>query len=847
MIKISIVTTVVFSNIYCTETYHQLQCEECLGVMCDEGRCLFSQSYTEGSSWDAIQVKDQFYCGGLDVLDAVEPKNRKYAINFMFGCMTKVNGLFLTQLADGIMGMSAHEATLTKQLWNWGTLEHNMFALCFRRELGTSKRGVPAGSMTLGGASTNLDSSPVVYAKNMAKSGWFTVYVKNIFVRAGGGQSAKSTPGTRTVRVGVDLASLNSGKGVIVDSGTTDTYLNKAVGPAFRRAWKMATGKPYSHFPTVLTDEELSRLPTILVQCHAYAAADPAVEDYDSIPGYVGSLDPTSPNDLLIAIPATSYMDYSPITKMYTSRLYLTESQGGVLGSNTMQGHNVVFDWRLGRIGFSESSCTYDKDDLPADLADDEGYPADCVVHEPILTTPCSETVEKSICDLHPTNVALLGVERWTALVESPGSSAGLQCKEVAGGSVGEAEGDKRKVECLGDGVCEEERPCQLTCSELERVSKVFATPMDNDRLGCGDSYWSACDSSCRQTRIHSMAYSDGLCHEEERQTRECNMGVCMRDSPCRIPYLLHAVLGFSGLRIRDWTYTADDIVSQALVRTAAQILGEKVFEEGDVNVVFSLPWYLDEDNPESALQYKSTKIHSAGVKVVIDISIVNRSYNKTSVELVEDEDPGTFENLFPNWTVHNGQIIRCSEKDLHSLAKTALHLKKNVLNAPNFMPMLLRKMKLIEAENRRRSAYFEPMYSNNTEKSSSRLIAAWSVPTGVDEDINYFGPHRPVWYILVRFLHIGTIVLMIAMLLWSVGGVWLSVPMRDICLRLRFRWRRQRYSPVSTVDREDEIENPDDNGAMMLELAVHSPDRYRNGPVFKRKGSQQSRNTAHT
>ena len=120
-------------------------------------------------------MKDRFYCGGIDVLDAVEPTDQKYAIDFMFGCMTKVNGLFLTQLADGIMGMSAHEATLTKQLWNKGVLEHNMFALCFRRELGTSKRGVPAGSMTLGGVSTNLDSSPLVYAKNMAKSGWFTV------------------------------------------------------------------------------------------------------------------------------------------------------------------------------------------------------------------------------------------------------------------------------------------------------------------------------------------------------------------------------------------------------------------------------------------------------------------------------------------------------------------------------------------------------------------------------------------------------------------------------------------------------------------------------------------------
>ena len=76
-----------------SETYHQLQCDECAGgVLCEKGRCHFSQAYTEGSSWDAIQVKDRFYCGGSDVLDSVDPFHQKYAIDFMFGCMTKMSG-----------------------------------------------------------------------------------------------------------------------------------------------------------------------------------------------------------------------------------------------------------------------------------------------------------------------------------------------------------------------------------------------------------------------------------------------------------------------------------------------------------------------------------------------------------------------------------------------------------------------------------------------------------------------------------------------------------------------------------------------------------------------------------
>jgi hypothetical protein len=131
-------------------------------------RCMIQQAYTEGSSWTAYQGQDIVYCGGgTDVMDAVDPTDVKYEIPFIFGCLQHNTGLFVTQLADGIMGMSAHELTLPKQLYNAGKIEYNMFAMCFRKELGTSKRGVTAGSMTLGGVSSALDTSPMVYAKNI--------------------------------------------------------------------------------------------------------------------------------------------------------------------------------------------------------------------------------------------------------------------------------------------------------------------------------------------------------------------------------------------------------------------------------------------------------------------------------------------------------------------------------------------------------------------------------------------------------------------------------------------------------------------------------------------------------
>jgi hypothetical protein len=64
------------------------------------------------------------------------------------------------------------ETTLVKQMYNQGKLEHNIFALCYRRELGSSKRGVSAGSMSLGGVSNSLDTSPMIFARNMASVGF---------------------------------------------------------------------------------------------------------------------------------------------------------------------------------------------------------------------------------------------------------------------------------------------------------------------------------------------------------------------------------------------------------------------------------------------------------------------------------------------------------------------------------------------------------------------------------------------------------------------------------------------------------------------------------------------------
>ncbi|KAL7566743.1 hypothetical protein ACA910_017792 [Epithemia clementina (nom. ined.)] len=831
-----------------SETYHQLQCDECTGgVVCEKGRCQFSQAYTEGSSWDAIQVKDRFYCGGSDVLDSVDPTHHQYAIDFMFGCMTKMSGLFLTQLADGIMGMSAHQATLPKQLWDKGLIEHNMFAMCFRRELGTSKRGVSAGSMTMGGVSTNLDTGPLVYAKNMARAGWFTVFLKNIFIRVGGGQSAKdSYPHRKVIRVRINPRTVNSGKGVIVDSGTTDTYLSKSAAPAFNKAWKEATGKAYSHSSVKLTDEELRNLPTVLVQCHAYVGGkDPAIDDYSSIPGYAGNLDSSAPEDLLIAIPATSYMDYSPTTKMYTSRLYFTETAGGVLGSNTMQGHNVVFDWEHSRIGFAESSCSYDKIDVPK-VAEDAGYASDCQVKDPVLSKPCLETVDRPLCRLNQTNIALLGTEKWSAVVKNPGTRLGVTCVAAAQQMKVDDLYRDPVVSCDSKGICEEERPCQLTCPQVDIAAKVVEVPDQNTRLNCGDSLWSACDRECFQTRVVSSAFSDGKCHEISRQRRPCHIDACAREDPCRAPYSVRIIMGLREVDIAQWSIHTENAIVESVASTLTSLDKKSNVLPGDVSVRMARSWFLDEDNPDAASNSngppRSTKPY--GVKAIIDVAVANNRTTGNTSTLEDDSDFEEHWKILGNFSQQLvGQLreVRCYDDDLFVLAKKALSIKTIALKNSNFVPALTQHLR----ENSGNYALTSSALLNE-----SSVVAAWSFRNGVDDKVNFFGPRKPWWFGIFRAVHFITVLVTSSLVVWSLFGViqnvyengldcgWFDYHRLRIWPKQRNRFSFPTMGPEGTTNQEDIGTAAEDEGVALVAKGRGSHGHGSTSPKKRRGGA---------
>lgn len=350
-----------------SSTYRKLKCNECLKGDCRHEQCSMGMSYAEGSSWHAYEVSDLCYIGGphdVPVLtdsggDDLDPFHAKaFAFDLKFGCQTSITGLFVQQLADGIMGMDVAEPAFWWQMYNAGKISRKAFSMCFSRSDHVSKMGTVAGAMSMGGTDVRLHESPMIYSKVTSRAmGFYVVKIRKVYLREGGGgiSAVSSDPRSKIVQLDISESSLNSQR-VIVDSGTTDTYFTRRAAGVFEAAYKTMMGKAYDHKTKKFTPEELAREPTIILQL----AGDEALNALGTF-GLADKMDPDHPHDILVAIPPEHYYEFDEDNDGYVARFYLDENSGTVLGANAMMGHEVYFDIEGGTIGWSESSCDYTK------------------------------------------------------------------------------------------------------------------------------------------------------------------------------------------------------------------------------------------------------------------------------------------------------------------------------------------------------------------------------------------------------------------------------------------------------------------------------------------------------
>ena len=589
--------------------------------------------------------------------------------------------------------------------------------------------------------------------------------MKRIYVREGGGQSAAADGDGQAARnVDVDFSEMNTGKGVIVDSGTTDTYLHRSIAGPFEAVWRKVTGSKYSNAPVKMTEEELLKLPTVLIQLegagndvnlqvrlggggkavmlfHIVDRSRPSnVPSFDIkfqgdgiAVGLAGRIDPANPADAILAVPATNYMEYSPSKDTYTPRIYFTETAGGVIGANAMQGHNVIFDWERGRVGFAESTCEYlDEDPGPGD-GDGGQTSADCRLGTPSLSVSCSDSADLSRCDVGGSAAAstepLSGLEFWTRVVKSPGTPQGASCEDVSLAENAANGGGKMEVNCDGRGVCREVRPCSISCANAMAHGSGGGTGSAGAGLSpvgsCGAVTWSACDYTCTQTRVNSVLMNDGKCHEErsEEITRACHVQACGRSDPCRVPFVVHAILRIRGAVAGSWDRHAEEVFATAFAGAVNRKKrgASKFFGDGDVLVLNASPWRAGDDSAISPTPGEEDE--ELGMQLVVEVSLFNHKAEIPPIIAAPAGEGGP-------------PLATCHERDVQPLAAAALNIHRR-LKEKNFVSSVVALMKRSDDIGERRQSPFYYTFEDPKLARQSFTVTSWTIKTdiGGDED----------------------------------------------------------------------------------------------------------------
>jgi hypothetical protein len=261
---------------------------------CDPTRatCIVSDNnpLDTSSRWTAYESRDYVYVGGaeqeLQSIGLLNPTGtdaaERYGFALVFGCQTEATGWYSTQVHDGIAGMSSAKTSFVNQMVFQDKLKYPRFTMCF-------EKGTPDGMVTLGGFNPKTLDSPMVYVQNEETEGknGFKVFVRNVYLRKGGGQSVVSdgdSLSSNLVKINFDANAFNSvNRGTIIDSGLPLIVFDESIQQSFLMEWKRMVGQDFSFGKMVLTEEDVMNLPTVILQIKVRAFLFAFTELFTSI------------------------------------------------------------------------------------------------------------------------------------------------------------------------------------------------------------------------------------------------------------------------------------------------------------------------------------------------------------------------------------------------------------------------------------------------------------------------------------------------------------------------------------------------------------------------------------
>ncbi len=258
-----------------------------------------------------VYYTDQVWIGA-DV-DAPGPgEDKKYGIPFTFGCHTYENGLFTSQLADGIMGLGRDGQSIIAALHGQRVMSKQLFAMCL---------SLQGGQLSLGGIDTAHHKEPVAWQGFSTSSGFYTVQITEITAAGSHVYGAARS---------------------IVDSGTSFTYLPSGAFSQAQSKLQAAAGSVSGASKVSVQGEGL---------CYAFSNAGEQLAKMPGMAIKVGSVTfNIAPEHLWFNMAWDG-------PKAFCLGVYNNGGGSGVIGANAMMGYDVVFDLEQNRLGLAKSEC----------------------------------------------------------------------------------------------------------------------------------------------------------------------------------------------------------------------------------------------------------------------------------------------------------------------------------------------------------------------------------------------------------------------------------------------------------------------------------------------------------
>ena len=294
------------------------ECEN-LRSNCINNKCSFSISYSEGSS-----LKGIFSNQIIRLKENDEDENgdeNEFGI-MPIGCTSSETNLFVTQLADGIMGLSHDNTNFINQLYNYNIIKNNIFSICL------SQKG---GYFSISEIENKYHFESDISYVSIQKSNFYYIKINKIKINQN------------------EITISNNILGFI-DSGTTISYFPKNYSDfiinEIKQICEINDNQKYCGKYKYMSD-----LGSCFIFDNEQYMEITINEIWPNISFYLDGY-------IYVWTPLQYFFNYSYDYNYIGCIGYNSVNENRfTLGSTWMHGHDFIFDRNKNRVGFAEADC----------------------------------------------------------------------------------------------------------------------------------------------------------------------------------------------------------------------------------------------------------------------------------------------------------------------------------------------------------------------------------------------------------------------------------------------------------------------------------------------------------